>query len=733
MAEAFNEARLEQLALAIAGTAVFEFAETHDGFSQPAQLPSAYVWPATRGRIGDNARVALISAAGAMGKSVAAAAVAAHSRALLLDTAKVRVGSNTISGGLAKALGAQQYGKFLDELGRGVGALVIDGVDEALLFSGFDHFSAFLDDLVWLCDQAGSGLVAVVLGRADAIDTVQLHLEDRLVEVARLELTALAYGDSCTFIDQYLDLRPAEGREISVHRDHAVPFGELRDLVLFDIGRALDPDFIDKEQWELVRDFVGYPAVLQAVAERLAVSNPAAEAAELRGSHSSTRANASGMTRGSLLLEVCRRVVEREREKVALHVGNALGLRPEDPLRSVLYLEEEQVTRLLAAHGAVADEVVAPASLPDDERAKYDELIRGFVVDHPFLRGRSFANVVFADYVRAFAVSSPLAGARRIQLEAARLDVGPFFAHFLAALCVAVGSEAAALPVPDEFIDHVVRSARLSHPRSVWRYTQSSSRPGLLEVFLEGAGDSDPLRFTAPASDEMIVLTSPLSYGEFIADQDVYVSGPANEVRLGPGLFMQARSLYLDAEQIRIAPRRSAGHEGAKERSGFGVYLVAEQSIGTPARAKVIPLEEDCLRVGLPAPTYPWTPYYYSPPGVSLLIDVNVWHRSLALTRRALSSLHALSNGRIGAAEESLRRYLAVSEHGEAVFDALRELGVLSIDGSYVVLELDALANHGVGYGSLAGDNPHRQLEPLVAAMFSTSALAKYRKPVKGT
>lgn len=75
--------------------------------------------------------------------------------------------------------------------------------------------------------------------------------------------------------------------------------------------------------------------------------------------------------------------------------------------------------------------------LMPNERVVYEEHIESFLLDHPFLAGELFANVVFSDYARAWASSSPLKdlyGGSREQFLGSLPKVGPFFAHFVHSL-----------------------------------------------------------------------------------------------------------------------------------------------------------------------------------------------------------------------------------------------------------------------------------------------------------
>jgi len=716
--------KLEDLADLLPGNFAVDLADESKGFSLPDAKGQEYVWPTLNASAGDVAPVVLISAAGAMGKSAAAKAIARRRGLVLLDTAVVRVGSNTVSGGLAKAIGAEKFAEFLHSFRSGQTGLVVDGLDEALLYSGSEHFEEFLQDLCWLASESSGVPQVVMLGRDEAIDHVQLLLEEWGVDLTRLSLAPLDHEAASCLIDLTLDTRPDGSGTYSVHRNFPEPFGQLRDRVLLDLGRALDSDFASLESWPMVAAFLGYAPVLQALAERLAVANPSAELAEVE---SRTSESKHAEDQGSLLLEVVRTILAREQQKVSLHVGNALGMRPDDPVRRALYTEQEQVRRLLALVGDAEDTEYGPEVLEPHERQAYDTQIRSFLADHPFVRGRQYANRVFADFVRAYSYSAPLLGAQLPRIKVPSLDVGPFFAQFYGALLRDQAPPAGdPLETPLALVDILVRSIRLAFPRCVWRFTKWPGTQGLLEVYTEPDTPSVPISFVTPDAEDILQISSPLAHCEVLTNLPVILQGRANEVRIGPGVLIQCGSLVIEGEALRVAPRRLRGQEGSSTRGGFGVYIEVEDGIEADPRLRLILVEDDCFRVAGTNLGHPWMQYRFEPPPLPPLVQVSLWTRAVAITRRVLTSMHPLANGNIGSNAELLRRYTAASEFGATVIEGLHELGVLTSAGNYEILSQDQLSSRGINYNSLNGADPHSQLEPLLQDLFRTPAMSRY-------
>src|SRR5690606_17638055 len=143
--------------------------------------------------------------------------------------------------------------------------------------------------------------------------------------------------------------------------------------------------------------------------------------------------------------------------------------------------------------------------------ARYEDLVGGFVLEHPFVRGNSFANLVFSDYLRGWALSSPLSGAmasNRARFLATLPPVGPFFAEFLAAL-----TAAGEVPtVPEDLVDDVVRSHGASSKSAHALYRHIGNGRVKLLLVDEGEGLASPhMDYTVGEVSGALVLRSPVS------------------------------------------------------------------------------------------------------------------------------------------------------------------------------------------------------------------------------
>lgn len=689
----------------------FEFGPVSDDAVRFEAGQGGYVWPSVDGD-GVHSAVVLISAPGAMGKSAAGRALAGSSGFPHVDLSAVRVGSGTLRGLLGRALGMQHAGDYMDAVKLGRTGLILDGLDEAQLQAGVEHFFAFIQDVADLASGAVPLGQIVLLGRPDSIAGVKSVLEGRSVGVTELALMPLSWSAASDLIDSTLD-----ATAYRLHRSARVPFGDLRDAVLDDLAVALTSDERPAEdQWPDVAEFLGYPPVLQALASRLAVSNPKSELERAR-----QRGGKQRVSRGDLLVSVVEYILDRESRKVRDNLAGPLQFDESDSSLRALYTREEQVVRILARSGSRDMPVSVPASLSPAKRAIYEENVGGFVVDHPFLRERVIANVVFRDYLRAYVAASESIGSYGIpepELVALCEAPGPFFAYFVHALTNS-GTERGR--VSEYLVDDLLRS--FAAEDVVDRYAILSQLDGAMMMVLlypDRAGASDrsdhSLWFDIVADSGIIELTSPLSRCVIGSDSGIVLHGRAGVFELGP-------SVVLTAADIELRAARLVAFGGGGSGDGGGVML-GFASISYPPKLQMVSYPDEALRVVGPDLSYPWSSFRISLPeraGVS----PDLVREAVVSTRRILSAF-----GRSARDEPSRNRefidnvIIGQSLAHKRVFDGLAHLGIVVTDGSLYRLELSRLADYGISYTALVGPNFEVALTPLVEQIINTPGFA---------
>ena len=590
-------------------------------------------------------------------------------------------------------MGWAQAPQFIQELREGTATLVLDSVDEAQLAAGRDNYIAFLEDLAGLVRGTQGTRQIVMLGRRDAVDTTYLALADLGIASAQAEVLPLTHPQSCELLNTTLDAKVVDERPYDVHRVHPVPFGALRDKAFTEIARALQPELDDdadaKADWHVAEHFLGYPPVLMALAERLAVDNPQAELEAGRIAASPDPQGEVGP--GQLLRAVVEEILDRESGKVRARVGDALEISEEDPRRSVLYTRDEQVLRLLELVSHLTVEVAAPASLKPDERSRYEELIEGFLPDHPFLLEKKFANVVFSDYVRAYALTTEqqVHGLPRRRFLSGLPPVGPFFAQFVAALSPIEGTLAT---VAEDLVDDLIRSNVLgaresgvsmyAHRRDVATLTLFD---GSLATLLGAEQYLGFLAFRIKEPSGVVELTSPLSRCYVVTEHGVVVNGRNGVIELGPSVILHTSQLQFVGESIVV---RGVEAEEVSQSS----WLVADEVTHEP-EVKVHAHPPTALMVTWPTPWHQWKAYSFDIPTVSHLSTRSSQQVYLGL-RRILTAFHSSPKGEPSAYQQKLERFaLGESPIYIAVFAALQDLGVVETDSALYRLKTDRLAN----------------------------------------
>ena len=382
-----------------------------------------------------NACVLLIEAPGAVGKSELAQAMAKALNWPIVKAEKAQVGSYTLSGLIQDALGFAS--SYMQELALGSAGVIVDSLDEAHFRAGITNFLAFLDNI-----QRSAGAFesiearkpsVVLLSRSDTAEFIRFSFQERGFPLAEGSLDFFDENGAKGFISAYYRQRFKTTRRAEYNVDLAspIPFERLRKDRFSQVARVLhggiEVDF--EKNWDQVREFLGYAPVLIALAEFLAVPNPSAE----------RRDTVTAFDQRALLQDIVERILDREHNKLGLQIRDKLqaalpAVVGADIDANQLYSPTEQLIRLASRLGKNDLMVPPPAALPLAVRPVYEEAVGSFVSDHPFVRGKEFASVVFADYVSA-AVCTSLEARAALAIDPDRNigEVGPFFASFLIA------------------------------------------------------------------------------------------------------------------------------------------------------------------------------------------------------------------------------------------------------------------------------------------------------------
>lgn len=706
---------LEQFCAAIPNNASLSKWSSVSGVHFKPEIVSNYVPPTLKGiypeRLQeDKPSVFLISAPGAMGKTQAARFIARSVQAPYLDLSAVRVGSGTFDGLLSRSFG-DGYGEFRKSLREGHSTVVIDSTDEAVLRSGIENYREFLKNIVELLSSASISSRVVMLGRTDSIFATESILHEFQVASHLLELAPLAYVQAADYIDGVLD----QDKNYQVHRDMSEPFGRLRDYVLADLASSLRGDNVQPEslrdQWALTQDFLGYPPVLTALTARLKVSNPQNEISRLEGiAPSEGRKN-----RGEVLRSIVENILDRENQKVANNVGNSLGMAPNDPLRKRLYTRDEQAARLLQHTGVAGVNVDRPAVLPESDRERYEELIRSFLKDHPFLRAMNFSSVVFSDYLRAWSATGPAPDFMTrdaAKFRATLPKAGPFFARFMGAL-----AESAEDPcLAEDLVDDVIKSHLASSGSAEATYRHLEDDTAVLHLYDSSEDMAEDFQiFQVREMSGVLVLKRPImrvgvhSKYSVVLDPD-----PEGRIEFGP-------RVVIVADEVEIAGKAFKVVAGGKD--SVPSIILAKEAAKHDADLKVTVFTPRSLVVSWPDMWHQFKPHVLPPINGARSISPQLSTQIIVAVRRILSSFRRTSRNAPAVSSDLVDRILVGANTVVAgVRDGMLELGVIWQDNQQYYLSLEELSNHGLSYADLQATDPYQSLSTFSNTVINTSA-----------
>lgn len=572
-----------------AGNAFIAVAKEPIGYVPP--MLTVENWPAGAGAL-------LIEAPGAVGKSAAAAKLAASLHWPLIQAQHAQVGSYSLSGLIHDALGFDA--NFLQLLAEGRSGVVIDSLDEAHFKAGTTNFLAFIENIKRVSERAGDALqrppTLILMSRSDTAELIQLSFSEDQVPLALLRLAFFDRSSATRFISIHMDRRRDDTKRIEygVPRGLPTPFQRLMDTRMQQMGAAISgKSSIDlATDWDQCAGFLGYAPVLVALAEALAVPNPAAEISALLSGEAKSAIE--------LIAEIVDSILLREQHKFSSNIfdqikANTPALHGQD-LPTEFYTPTEQLSRIWSMLHDNPMVAPLPADLPPSVRDIYERAANQFISDHPFVRGRTFASPVFADYAKAqMALSVPTRASLRYDPAPQIDEVGAFFVEFLLQ-----ASQADAAQIDEGVVQFALES---------WNQESelrgSSQGVALLDL---RASDGD-LYLPLPQNEgppRRLSINQPSGAMHFtriprdlllITDEGV-ILGERNAILLFKG------NVTIAAAEISI---QSDGISVTRRPGGAGTYLLAQRIDANWLKSADAP--EGCLSVFCDSPPAKLSPF----------------------------------------------------------------------------------------------------------------------------
>lgn len=647
-------------------------------------IDPAFVEPTLQVLQGDptTARVIVVAAPGAVGKSTLARAISVGSNAVLIDLARTEpLGGNFFVGGIANAFGPQA----LVDLYDGRIGLIVDALDEAQLKAGDEGFSAGLLDLTKIISQP-EALPATILGRAAAAEEAWLVLVEAGVDCCLLAIDFFDDEQASEYLKRRLPvLADARDATRNAFERHGPKFIELAIAVrerLAAVSGGHD------------RRFSGYAPVLDAICSY------ALDEDDLNPSARLSDVAFEGPI--GLVERISEDILKREQSKLTGQIEDA----PPGIDLMTLYTPSEQLLRLtatlLGGAAPAGPQIADPAF-----RESYERKVSEFAPQHPFLSAHGGpSSAAFAAFVLVWAMTSGGAAtqARRAVAEQTALGAGLFFELYMSWLTAQAqnGEPERRLNLADVGALHASFSTQAA--RGEIPTLEISGEPGddVVEVTFEmvsttdGPGDDDRVYGPFESVNDAILEFRGIVGGLNISAPVSVILGDGRSVNITAPVEISVDDLEIDGREVRVFKSALA-----TELAGDEVVLIANGA--DVSNVERIATHGATLNVTFPsAQAYPWAEYYNSPkPAPNEQIA--------ALRRRVRRVLTAFRSHSKGA----LVRYAKKIEHsrmmkegpqGPALLDRLKADGILSSfdAGKFYQLHPDKLAGKfGMDYQAL--------------------------------
>lgn len=638
------------------------------------KVDPAFVEPTLRVLQGDpsTARVIVVSAPGAVGKSTLARAISVGSNAVLVDLAKTEpLGGNFFVGGVANAFGP----RALVDLYEGRIALVVDALDEAQLKAGDEGFSAGLLDLTKIIGQP-EALPATILGRAAAAEEAWLILDDAGVGCCLLAIEFFDEQQATEFLQRRLPVL-AGAREATrkAFERHGPNFIELAVTVR---------DRLASTSGGQDRRFSGYAPVLDAICSY------ALEEDDLNPSSRLSELAFEGPI--GLVERIAGDILQREQQKLTKQIEDAP---PGFDLRA-LYSPTEQLARLAAV--LFHDTVPAGPHIADAVfRQSYERKVSEFGPQHPFLSAKGGpSSAAFAAFVLVWAITSGAAApqARRALSEQPALGAGLFFELYMSWLDGADRDEPSQRRLDLADVGALHASFTTQAARGEVPTLEISGEPGdeVVEVTFEMVsavdGSDEDNRVYGPyeSANNAVLEFRGIVGGLNIAAPVSVVLGDGRSVSVTSPVEFAVDDLEIDGREMRVFKSALA-----TELVGDEVVLISNEA--TVAKVERIVTHGAKLVVTFPgAQTYPWSDYYSEPASAPNERIASLRRR----VRRVLTSFRSHSKGALVRYAKKIEhsRMMKEDSEGPLLLERLKMDGILSVfdAGKFYQLHPDKLA-----------------------------------------
>jgi hypothetical protein len=629
-------------------------------------------------------KVIIISAAGAVGKSTLAAEIAHRKRAPIWDLAKAEaVGGNSLTGQVTTAFGFGTAAQVSQQFLEGGLFLLIDALDEARVKANEAGYEAFVANIAEIAKGAAR-TPFVLLGRTQTAETTWLLLDDVGIPASLLTIQPFTREQAERYIEARIRYFDASARRRI--EEHRVPFLEARNLILDHLQRAVIGD--ERVTDDAAREFLGYAPVLETVAVLLAKEGNYHEFIE--------SLNAMGRQEIdrplAVLNHVVTRLLEREQtQKLQVNIKPVLEAVAEEAgwdSWSDLYSPDEQVARLLGL--ILGRRVEACPAMPSSVRARYEEQLKVWLPEHPFLREGSVpANQVFESYLFADAMREYLTPlARAVEDRVMASDYKP--SRLLADFYILLGQKRGEDCVAERQIGILYDSLLAGETDSMRiRLAIESGDPEDDEEEVAGEGEFE-LVYSSPDPNgeervetrvfridqpgDALAFRRQLKEATVVTRGTLVLGGEVDDFEIGPSVQVRCQELVVRSTGfvVRGAGSREAGSEA--------VVLDAQRCDSAVARK---PLVRGSLTACWPgSESYPWSEY--STASVDYGRDSPHMQEAYRRLRRIVTALQSHSKGSLARLKDKIEHQRILKNNmGRALLDRLLGDGIMYVKGKF--------------------------------------------------
>ena len=341
----------------------------------------------------ENAKLILLSAPGAVGKTALSKYIAKAYGGLYWNVALKPLNGTSFAGEVAHAAGignGSLQDSFFNGLRSGKCLIIMDSFDEAELISGSDGVREFLREIGKIV-RTSTAPTIILTARTGMARFIKDTCEEESIEIDHFYIDYFEEDSAQKFIEAYLEFQ-----KISVTSNNR----KIIEQYIDDIKQRIRPETD-------IRHFIGYAQVLEIISRQ--VETFISESKE----HPPKEIPLDAKGNEHLIFDIIQNLIAREQNKLSVFKGSIrdkyIKLNKTEVVDN-LYSREEQLVRLQyysLANGAISLDDYSPCERlePEDKKA-YTDLLQEWLPQHVFLR-KGKIMPVFSDYLLAESLLNP--------------------------------------------------------------------------------------------------------------------------------------------------------------------------------------------------------------------------------------------------------------------------------------------------------------------------------------